>query len=1207
MASKEDDKEIVELEGTSIISNKQIREKSGVPYFDEIDDVDDDMYYTSDDGGKTLSPPPPEPLYFGKTPVFDQISEYYVSGEDEEEPDDINAFVETMEEEDKIQYDTVEEFFQIMIRKFDTSSHSFIWRCLLFWYVFPKNCEFYMEDIIHLWIAQGFIYSPLVEVMTMEDTACLWYKEFERMGVVEPSCLDSSTGRLRYKLNHSFVDTLQARPNINNHYSRLDDGKAYITENTLHVSLQDNFDPATLQDLYQAKGLFTLLILHKQGSRLDQVPRDLFLKLPLLRALDLSHTCITELPSSIGNLEDLRYLNLTGTPITTLPDSVCSLYQMQTLKLRGCLKLLRLPKGMHKLVNLRHLDVDVSCLLISMPPRFGNLVELQTLPAFIVSKENGCHITELKNLVNLHGSFRILRLENVSGLKEAREAALNQKKYIDKLEFHWTELQDGLEVLEYLQPHRQVKELQIVGYAGAKFPSWIGNPIFSILTTITIHDCRNCEVLPTLGKLLSLKTLCLSNMIAVKTIDSQFCGRDIVARVRDFVRFRGKRSASNTFVAFRILETLTFKSLLSLEEWSGMKELDFPHLENLNISDCPRLTALPEISLLKDLKKLEISFCPSLKSLPNKGLPRSLLHLVITDCPILKGRCQKDKGEDWRKIVHIPDLWIDYQHISRAQPSPTTGLVPLPSQSLKSITVPMLSTSNVDNSKDASDDLMFKPHGDPTENLNEDQEKNNRGTTAPSKPKSFLSNLILNPFTTFSLKGATTPSDPFQFPYRTLLSATNGFHLNSKLGSGGFGSVYKGILEENGKMIAVKRLSQSSNLGTREFMNEATLLTHLQHKNVVKLLGYCINGTERLLVYEYLSRPGLDMYLFDSKRREELQWKRRYDIIVGLARGLLYLHEESHVRIIHRNISARNILFDEMWTPKIAGVGMMNLIFQDDQTHETTSIVGTLGYIAPEYANYGNLSTKADVYSFGIVVLEVISGQRNSHYNINRDVGNLLEWAWKLYTEGRSSEMIDAVIAREKATMEQVYMCINIGLLCVQPEPELRPSMGQVLLMLSQQSTIPEVPTKPVYSLGLASPSSSTAESGSAFSKTDGFSSVPGAWKLYTEGRSSEMIDAVIAREKATMEQVYMCINIGLLCVQPEPELRPSMGQVLLMLSQQSTIPEVPTKFVYSLGLASPSSSTAESATILVPGSENHHVEEISGLNVPVNDTDMEI
>ncbi|PIA60043.1 hypothetical protein AQUCO_00400723v1 [Aquilegia coerulea] len=986
MASKEEeqsleDNEIVELKGTSIISNKQSREKSGVLYLGETHDVDDDMYYSSDN--EEIWCPPPGPSYFGKTPVFDEISELYVSGEDEKKPDDINER-SSGSEEFKEEEDTVDKLFNFMRRKFNPSFSSFIWKCLLFWYLFPTNYEFYMDDIIHLWIAQGYIHIPFTQLKTMEDIGILWFEEFGRLQVIKLSHIDSSTGRLRYKLNPTFVHKLQGRPNENNHYYRLDDVNAYISESTLHASLRDTIDLITLKDLYQATKLYTLLILHEQGSRLDQIPRDLFLKLPSLRALDLSHTCITELPNSIGNLEDLRYLNLSGTLITTLPESLCDLYQMQTLKLRGCLKLLRLPKGMSKLINLRHLDVDVSCLLVSMPPRFGDLAELQTLPAFFVGKENGCHITELKNMVNLRGTFRILRLENVSGSKEAKEAALHQKKYLDKLEYHWTELQDGLDLLENLQPHTQVQELQIVGYAGAKFPSWIGNPIFSILTAITIHDCRNCQVLPRLGKLPSLKTLCISNMIAVKAIDSQFCGRDTVSGVRDFVRFIGKKSASDTSVAFRTLENLTLKSLLSLEEWNGIKELDFPHLEKLNISDCPKLTALPKISLLNNLKKLEISFCPSLKSLPNEGLPTSLQHLVITDCPVLKDRCHKDKGEDWIRVVHIPDIWTDYQHISQAQPSPTTGLVPLPSQSLKSITTPMLSTSNVDNSKDASNDLMFKPHGDPSENPNDDQEKNSTGTTAPSKRKRFffLSNFILNPFKSFTLKGTTTPSNPFHFPYKTLLSATNGFDLNNKIGSGGFGSVYKGILKENGKVIAVKKLSQSSNQRTREFVNKATLLTRVQHKNVVRLLGYCIDGTTRLLVYEYLSRQGLDMYLFNSHGREALQWKRRYDVIVGLARGLHYLHEQSHVCIIHRNIRVSNILFDEMWTPKIAGVG----------THLDTSIVGTIGYIAPEYAIHGRLSTKADVYSFGIVVLEVISGQRFSTFNMDRDGGSLLEW-----------------------------------------------------------------------------------------------------------------------------------------------------------------------------------------------------------------------
>ncbi|PIA60040.1 hypothetical protein AQUCO_00400722v1 [Aquilegia coerulea] len=359
---------------------------------EEDDDVDDDMYYTTeedDDGGKSPVRPPP---YFVKTLVFDEISELYISGEDDDIDKRSDAFVKK-EEDIIVQYDDdVDEFFfNIMRRKFNPSYHSFIWRCLLFWYLFPTNYEFYMDDIIHLWIAQGYIHIPFTQVKTMEDIGILWFEEFGRLQVIKLSHIDSSTGRLRYKLNPTFVHKLQGRPNEINHYYRLDDVNAYISESTLHASLRDTIDLITLKDLYQATKLYTFLILHEQGSRLDQIPRDLFLKLPSLRALDLSHTCITELPNSIGNLEDLRYLNLSGTLITTLPDSLCDLYQMQTLKLRGCLKLLRLPKGMSKLINLRHLDVDVSCLLVSMPPRFGDLVELQTLPVYIFNCDKGSY------------------------------------------------------------------------------------------------------------------------------------------------------------------------------------------------------------------------------------------------------------------------------------------------------------------------------------------------------------------------------------------------------------------------------------------------------------------------------------------------------------------------------------------------------------------------------------------------------------------------------------------------------------------------------------------------------------------------------------------------------------------------------------------------------------------------------------------------
>lgn len=229
-----------------------------------------------------------------------------------------------------------------------------------------------------------------------------------------------------------------------------------------------------------------------------------------------------------------------------------------------------------------------------------------------------------------------------------------------------------------------------------------------------------------------------------------------------------------------------------------------------------------------------------------------------------------------------------------------------------------------------------------------------------------------------------------KFSYETLSRATGNFHASNKLGEGGFGPVYKGKLVD-GREIAVKMLSQHSRQGTREFENEAKLLASVQHRNVVNLLGYCAYGENKLLVYEYIANESLDKLLFKPHRRQELDWKRRYDIIAGVAKGLQYLHEDSPTCIIHRDIKASNILLDDKWIPKIADFGMARL-FPEDQTHINTRVAGTNGYMAPEYVMNGYLSVKADVFSFGVVMLELISGQRNSSYNVRPGTQNLLEW-----------------------------------------------------------------------------------------------------------------------------------------------------------------------------------------------------------------------
>ncbi|XP_061373816.1 cysteine-rich receptor-like protein kinase 43 isoform X2 [Gastrolobium bilobum] len=295
------------------------------------------------------------------------------------------------------------------------------------------------------------------------------------------------------------------------------------------------------------------------------------------------------------------------------------------------------------------------------------------------------------------------------------------------------------------------------------------------------------------------------------------------------------------------------------------------------------------------------------------------------------------------------------------------------------------------------------------------------------------------------------------FAYETLAAATKNFSALHKLGQGGFGPVFKGKLND-GREIAVKKLSHTSNQGKKEFTNEAKLLARVQHRNVVNLLGYCVHGTEKLLVYEYVPHESLDKLLFKSGKREQLDWKLRYGIITGVAKGLLYLHEDSHHCIIHRDIKASNILLDDKWTPKIADFGMARL-FPEDQTQVNTRVAGTNGYMAPEYVMHGNLSVKADVFSYGVLVLELITGQRNSS-NFDVDSQNLLDWAYKQYKKGKSLEIVDSALA-STMVVEQVTMCIQLGLLCIQGDPHLRPNMRRVVVMLSRKPGHMEEPTRP--------------------------------------------------------------------------------------------------------------------------------------------------
>ncbi|KAL4654759.1 hypothetical protein ACB092_01G402800 [Castanea dentata] len=299
------------------------------------------------------------------------------------------------------------------------------------------------------------------------------------------------------------------------------------------------------------------------------------------------------------------------------------------------------------------------------------------------------------------------------------------------------------------------------------------------------------------------------------------------------------------------------------------------------------------------------------------------------------------------------------------------------------------------------------------------------------------------------------------FDLITISNATNNFAIN-KLGEGGFGSVYKGTLH-GGQEIAVKRLSKNSRQGFNEFKNEVTLIAKLQHRNLVKLLGCCIQKNEKMLIYEYMHNKSLDSFIFDQTKSRLLDWCMRHNIIGGIAKELLYLHEDSRLRIIHRDLKASNILLDNNMNPKISNFGLAK-IFGGDQTEaDTNRIVGSHGYMPPEYAGYGHFSVKTDVFSFGVLVLEIMSGKKSKELCNSDQHLNLLGQAWTQWIEDKPTELIDEfLILGNSCILSEVLRCIHVGLLCVQQKPEDRPNMSSVVLMLSSDNSLPN-PRQPGF------------------------------------------------------------------------------------------------------------------------------------------------
>ncbi|KAH7651421.1 Non-specific serine/threonine protein kinase protein [Dioscorea alata] len=299
------------------------------------------------------------------------------------------------------------------------------------------------------------------------------------------------------------------------------------------------------------------------------------------------------------------------------------------------------------------------------------------------------------------------------------------------------------------------------------------------------------------------------------------------------------------------------------------------------------------------------------------------------------------------------------------------------------------------------------------------------------------------------------------FTLRQIKNATRNFDAANKIGEGGFGPVYKGVLPD-GSTIAVKQLSSKSRQGNREFVTEIGMISALQHPNLVKLFGCCIEGNQLLLIYEYMENNSLASALFGDRHHLNLDWQTRHKICLGIARGLAYLHEESRLKIVHRDIKATNVLLDKDLNAKISDFGLARLS-NDDETHISTRIAGTIGYMAPEYAMRGYLTDKADVYSFGVVVLETVSGVSNTNYKPKEECVYLLDWAYVLQERGNLLELVDKSLGANFSEKEAQQM-LNLALACTNPSPSLRPTMSAVVSILDGKHTMPMSFVKPVVS-----------------------------------------------------------------------------------------------------------------------------------------------
>ncbi|XP_076911515.1 cysteine-rich receptor-like protein kinase 2 isoform X2 [Bidens hawaiensis] len=303
------------------------------------------------------------------------------------------------------------------------------------------------------------------------------------------------------------------------------------------------------------------------------------------------------------------------------------------------------------------------------------------------------------------------------------------------------------------------------------------------------------------------------------------------------------------------------------------------------------------------------------------------------------------------------------------------------------------------------------------------------------------------------------------FKYSTIEKATSSWNDSNKLGQGGFGTVYKGVLPD-GREIAVKRLFFNNKFRAADFYNEVNIVSSFEHKNLVRLLGCSCSGPESFLVYEYLPNMSLDRFIFDAIKGKELNWEKRFVIILGTTEGLVYLHENNKTCIIHRDIKAANILLDSRLRAKIADFGLARS-FQEDKSHISTAVAGTLGHMAPEYLALGQLTEKADVYSYGVLLLEVVTGIQNSGSKNSEYTDSLVAIAWRHFQLGTVEEILDPNLMFHTYPnhnfKKEAIKVVHVGLLCTQEDPTLRPTISMALKMLVKDDEPLPPPSSPPF------------------------------------------------------------------------------------------------------------------------------------------------